>query len=803
MGSKISNELVASVNKNTLSAIGDLPNRVPNVLKKSFYFKGRKAPEIACEIIKALTSPNDIILDPFFGGGSFILSALDAHRKIFGIELDNYTYDIVSMLFTEVDTDLVNEYFAVVEESAKQIVMDLYRTTCCGMDNYISKLYFDPENQEYYNPVSHREIIDDENVILTHKCENCGKKRKKFDDYDFEVLKRSEQLDTSGFPDSTYIENSRINITTSTGADKYDRIFTNRGKFALLTIQEAISKLPDTLERHLLQHALVSSLPLARIAQFGSSTDILYHVVPQKAQETNVWSVFNTKYKDILNFKKQYSNYQVSDVKSNSQYKLLCGSYRTILDKKYENKFDLVYTDFPYTDQVPYLERNQLFRVWLNHFCDGNNFVLSEKMLNEEIVLTNAPTRKNKGTIDLYFQDINNIFATLQKCLKVEKFAIFTIKLGKASHIRTYLEIVNLAKKNGFEYVSRFGIEKNDPTLRKQSAYANTFMNEIIVIFQKLKDEDRYFYVGDVDFEFIFKKEIYKILLKQEPHDSFTLTKAVNYGNELLIEREYIPNEKDHLKMLKIVSENFLVGDNGTIYIDNNRLYLDIEDNKTLFVKLYDLVPLYIRKLLSENGKFVLEDLYMELTASISGSSNTIMQILDNTDYKSAIRTLILNYCEISNGYYVKKRVVNEKHDNSEDISQYTGSEFELLVKELLIKEGYFNITIVGGAGDRGVDLVASILLDKDVKKVIFQCKRWISNVGSEPIQRLFAEREHHSYSKAICITTSDFTTEGKRAAKDFNVEIWNGIRVMELLNHHFPQKYYNRALNIPEESNN
>ena len=69
-----------------------------------------------------------------------------------------------------------------------------------------------------------------------------------------------------------------------------------------------------------------------------------------------------------------------------------------------------------------------------------------------------------------------------------------------------------------------------------------------------------------------------------------------------------------------------------------------------------------------------------------------------------------------------------------------------------------------------------------------------------EPIQRLFAEKELHKYDKAICVTTSNFTREGKKAAEDFNVEMWDGFTVMRLLQKHFPGKYYNRALDIKEE---
>ena len=153
------------------------------------------------------------------------------------------------------------------------------------------------------------------------------------------------------------------------------------------------------------------------------------------------------------------------------------------------------------------------------------------------------------------------------------------------------------------------------------------------------------------------------------------------------------------------------------------------------------------------------------------------------------------SYCEISNGLYIKREYKNKFFEGSKDVSQFSGKEFEILIKNLLEKEGFFNVHIRGGAGDRGVDIIASKLINKEVKRYYLQCKRWVAKVGSEPIQRLFAEKSHNKIDYTICVTTSDFTSEGKIAAKNFDVEMWNGIKVMELLNKHFPKQYFNALI--------
>ena len=92
-------------------------------------------------------------------------------------------------------------------------------------------------------------------------------------------------------------------------------------------------------------------------------------------------------------------------------------------------------------------------------------------MLKEEIVLTNAPSRKDKNNIQSYYKDIDRMFAVLRNHIKTDKLLVFTMKLGEAKYIRTYSEIINLARKNGFEYITRIGIDKTDPTLRKNNLH--------------------------------------------------------------------------------------------------------------------------------------------------------------------------------------------------------------------------------------------------------------------------------------------------------------------------------------------
>ena len=211
-------------------------------------------------------------------------------------------------------------------------------------------------------------------------------------------------------------------------------------------------------------------------------------------------------------------------------------------------------------------------------------------------------------------------------------------------------------------------------------------------------------------------------------------------------------------------------------------------------MKLYNFLPIYIKALLDEQGSFVLEDLYLKLTSILCESDNaTVMQILEDERHASQIENILNVYCDVVNEHYVIKQVINEIHEGKKDISVMTGTEFELLIEKILIKEGFFNTVVKGGAGDRGVDITASKMENNLDKGVYFiQCKRWTANVGSQPMQRLFSEREYHKAQGAICVTSSDFTSEGIAVANQHNIQMWDGRKVLSLLNKYFPDQYYN-----------
>ena len=614
----------------------------------------------------------------------------------------------------------------------------------------------------------------------------------KFDEFDLKQLLMVEALPTAQFPNHSFIENSRINITASTGANKYDTNFSNRNKVALLILQEEISKIENSPEKKIIQFALVYSLALAKISMYGSGTDNLYHVIQYKAQDMNVWLLFEEKYKHILNYKKEYSFAQISDLTNTPPIQLYNCDYKKYLNE-HNVTFDMIYTDPPYTDQCPYIEKSQYFRDWLKIFYD-DSYKLTSEILENEIVVSNAPTRPNKN-YDNYYADLDNMFENFSKHIKDNGFVVLTLKLGTEKYFTTFIKFIDFARKHGFEFVSKFSIDTEDPTIRKQAAFSSTMSTQIIVVFQKLSSHLKYWYINSVNYEKYIVKNVYDIIKNQ----TVNITNLLQIIKELTIhELEYSLSDTELIKLHTLIKDYFYLDISSNVTLNPNELYIGLEDQNTLFTKLYDLIPILVKKYLKTQGYFTLDDIYYEIALILCDDAKLFESFQKNNDAKNIIINIINNYCMLSNNAYIERKFENKINESAIDISMLDGYEFEELMKKLLIKKGYSDVIRIGGAGDRGVDLIARDIINPN-KKILFQCKRWTANVDSTPIQRLHSMKTMYgdTISQAVCISTSNYTREAQEVARLTGVNIINGLDIIKELDLLFPGQYYHGALNL------
>jgi restriction system protein len=98
-------------------------------------------------------------------------------------------------------------------------------------------------------------------------------------------------------------------------------------------------------------------------------------------------------------------------------------------------------------------------------------------------------------------------------------------------------------------------------------------------------------------------------------------------------------------------------------------------------------------------------------------------------------------------------------------VDTMTGSEFEHLVAELLRRDGYRSVGVVGRTGDRGVDVIAR---SQDGRRIAVQCKRQSRPVGADRVRNLIGA-VHSSYAGhvGVLVTSNTFTGPARSESQD------------------------------------
>jgi hypothetical protein len=106
-----------------------------------------------------------------------------------------------------------------------------------------------------------------------------------------------------------------------------------------------------------------------------------------------------------------------------------------------------------------------------------------------------------------------------------------------------------------------------------------------------------------------------------------------------------------------------------------------------------------------------------------------------------------------------------------------SGAEFERYMAKVFKALGY-DATLVGGAGDQGVDLV----LRQGAEVVAVQCKNYRQPVGNRPIQEVYAGARHHGVDQAWVIAPAGYTRGAVDLARSTGVVLYDRAGIEDLV---------------------
>ena len=127
-----------------------------------------------------------------------------------------------------------------------------------------------------------------------------------------------------------------------------------------------------------------------------------------------------------------------------------------------------------------------------------------------------------------------------------------------------------------------------------------------------------------------------------------------------------------------------------------------------------------------------------------------------------------------------KKRIkLLDKQSGIESIRDMSWQDFELLVGEAFRRKGFEVRENGGGGADGGIDLV----LSKNGKKSIVQCKRWKTfSIGVPLIRELYGVMTSERANDCIFVSSGNYTAEARLFAEDKPIWLIDGSELLEMV---------------------
>ena len=126
--------------------------------------------------------------------------------------------------------------------------------------------------------------------------------------------------------------------------------------------------------------------------------------------------------------------------------------------------------------------------------------------------------------------------------------------------------------------------------------------------------------------------------------------------------------------------------------------------------------------------------------------------------------------------------------DIRNNFAKFKPREFEKLIAQLFQKMGY-KVKLTPEKADYGADIIA----EKDKERIVIEVKKWKrkNHVGDLEVRSLIGSMPYFNATKAIFITTSDFTERAReqaRGAQDrgIHIELWNGYTLRRMIEKYF-----------------
>lgn len=366
---------------------------------------GKKPHELLSYLIRALSKPDDVVLDPFMGSGTSGREAMLQRRRFIGIDLNPVAVELTRLLLSPPSGDLLRRTSSDISRSVSREIHSSYRLHDGEIGSHF--LWNGRTLERVWSTCRRRRL---EHTPTTHDENLSGQ----FSEYISRHVRQPR-----------FFDNPRINASSRMTLSS---ILTGRAQRNLDMLLDAIGSAPMEVRAALRLCLTASSGQMSRMVfavsnrgkTKGIESDrvevgswVIGYWRPLRHFEINAWNCFDNRVTRLVRALAQDDLLARTPVASDANDVLqrvkpaclIAGDCRKHLHKLPSSSVDLVITDPPHSDRIPYLELSEYWNAILG----------SSPPFEDEIVISNAKTR-GKGKAD-YIQAMSDVFWEVARVL--------------------------------------------------------------------------------------------------------------------------------------------------------------------------------------------------------------------------------------------------------------------------------------------------------------------------------------------------------------------------------------------------
>lgn len=615
LGKNITENASEINSRNVYVPIKALAHTAPYKIHKYF---ARRPWNVFSEIIKSFSYENEIILDPFCGGGVTIYEGLKLNRKVVGFDLNPLSVFIIdNMVKKGDDIKQLFETFKSIIEKLGVLYEDYYYFDFKGERIYID--WIETTFRVICPECKTETLLSNELRIKPgfYKCVNksCNNHKETngfaqrnakrvshnylyligYNSNNLKVVKEPLKDDLNRLKNhivylKKIIKANSINVSIDIipknwdrqkedtldekGIESFQDLFTERNLLINNILLHYIVSESKTLSKNdyeLLRIAFSNTVKETNIMSFtndtwqgGKPTTWSKHAywIPSQFCEVNILSAFIKSLKRVKDSLSYNNTFDYKLVKTNdfkdivSKSNFLLNNNSIALSELPENSIDTIITDPPYGSNVQYLELSHFWYVWNKDLYKNHPDFSLEAISNRK--------KGFKGAKSMYTYE-DNLFSVFNKCfmvLKPEKYMILTFN---NKDISAWLALLFSIFRSGF-------------TLEENGIYFQSGVDSYKHTAHTRFDGSPY-----GDFIYVFKKSDKSNLKTYESEESFSTEL------DLLYQKFSKINEVSKYDWLMsfLNSSLPLIEGFSKSYLQTNKHNLFSKFNKTYLNKMY------------------------------------------------------------------------------------------------------------------------------------------------------------------------------------------------------------------------